>query len=153
MKFLADHMLGSLARWLRFLGFDTAYPEVLSDKELEELAAAEDRVLLTRDKELANSKDVQALYIQSTDLDEQLMQVIMTYNLEITHELSRCSLCNTPLIQVNKNQVKDKVPERVYEWQNQFWECTHCNKYYWPGTHYINIKSKLAQLKGETRGT
>ncbi len=57
MKFLADNMLGSLARWLRFLGFDTAYPDVLTDKDLKELARQENRVLLTRDKELSKAKE------------------------------------------------------------------------------------------------
>lgn len=150
MKLISDHMLGSLARWLRFLGFDTAYPDVLPDKELAELAAKEDRILLTRDKELASAKGVSALLIQSTDFDEQLKQVVTAYGLEIKNELSRCSLCNTLLVSVTKEMVKDKVPERVYEIQNEFWECTQCNKYYWPGTHYKNIKNKLEKLKGKT---
>lgn len=150
MRFIADHMLGSLARWLRFLGFDTAYPDVLSDKALAELAVKEKRILLTRDRELASKKGISALFIQSTDINEQLGQVIVAYDLEIKNELSRCSLCNTTLISVNKEQVKDKVPERVYEIQNEFWECIQCQKYYWPGTHYKNIKNKLEDLKGKT---
>ena len=150
MKFIADHMLGSLARWLRFLGFDTAYPEVLSDKELADLAAIEDRILLTRDKELANAKGASALLINGTDIDEQLSQVMDAYDLEIKDELSRCSLCNSILIPVKKEHVKGKVPERVYEFQNEFRECSQCKKYYWPGTHYKNIKNKLEDLKGKT---
>jgi uncharacterized protein with PIN domain len=150
MRFIADHMLGSLARWLRFLGFDTAYPDVLSDKELAQLAEKDDRILLTRDKELAGTKRVSALYIHSTDTEEQLNQVITTYDLEIENELSRCSLCNTILESVAKENVKEKVPERVFEIQNEFWECRQCKKYYWPGTHYKNIKNKLEELKGKT---
>ncbi len=150
MRFIADHMLGSLARWLRFLGFDTAYPDVLSDKELAQLAEKEDRILLTRDKELARTKGVSALLINSTDIDEQLSQVMAAYDLEIEDELSRCSLCNTNLIPIKKELVKDKVPERVFEIQNEFWECRQCKKYYWAGTHYKNIKIKLKELKGKT---
>jgi len=151
MRFAADNMLGSLARWLRFLGFDTAYPGVLTDKELAEFAKKEDRILLTRDKELAKAKGISALYVESTDVDEQLEQVMMTYDLEIENELSRCSLCNTILVPVEKEGVKDKVPEKVFEIQNEFWECRQCKKYYWPGTHYKNIKNKLEKLKGKTR--
>jgi uncharacterized protein with PIN domain len=151
MRFVADHMLGSLARWLRFLGFDTAYPDVLSDRELAEIAARENRILLTRDKELAKTVGDSVLYIKSTETDEQLNQVIMEYDLTISNELTRCSLCNTVLESVDKEDVKGKVPEKVFEIQNEFWECGQCNKYYWPGTHYKNIKEKLEKLKGKTR--
>lgn len=150
MRFAADHMLGSLARWLRFLGFDTAYPDVLIDRELAEMARKENRILLTRDKELASARDISALYIKSTEIDEQLDQVISEYNLVIENELSRCSLCNTILVPVDKENVRDRVPEKVYEFQNEFWECRQCKKYYWPGTHYKNIKKKLEKLKGKT---
>jgi uncharacterized protein with PIN domain len=151
MRFVADHMLGSLARWLRFLGFDTAYPDVLPDREIANLARRGNRVLLTRDRELARKKDIAALLIESTDTDEQLVQVLTEFNLEIKNELSRCSLCNTELSSICKEDVKDKIPERVYEIQDKFWECTHCKKYYWRGTHYENIQRKLEKLKGEAR--
>lgn len=45
MKFIADSMLGRLARWLRLLGFDTYYsPHV--ESLLIEIAREEKRVLL-----------------------------------------------------------------------------------------------------------
>jgi uncharacterized protein with PIN domain len=150
MRFAADHMLGSLARWLRFLGFDTAYPDVLTDKELAEYAEKEDRILLTRDKDLARKVGGSALYIHSTDINEQLEQVISAFDLTIENELSRCSLCNTILVSVDKETVRDKVPENIFKIQNEFWECCRCSKYYWPGTHYKNIKDKLEKLKGKT---
>ncbi len=53
MKLLCDHMLGSLARWLRLMGYDTAYPEPGPDRDLIDRARKEGRILLTRDKELA----------------------------------------------------------------------------------------------------
>jgi len=150
MKFLADHMLGSLAKWLRFFGFDTAYPQVLPDKELITIAKREERIVLTRDKDLANVKGIEALYMESTDLEEQLIEVITRFNLKITNEFSRCSLCNSILINVEKGQVKGKVPEKVYDWQDEYWECPKCKKYYWQGTHFKGIKEKLEKLKRKT---
>jgi uncharacterized protein with PIN domain len=146
MDFLTDKMLGKLARWLRFLGFDTSYPEVLADKDLIELAKSENRVLLTRDKELAKSKEVQTLYIDSEDVEEQIVQVMKDLNLKPTNLLTRCSLCNSPLEDIGKNKVQGKVPEKVYELQDKFWICKGCGKYYWPGTHYDNILKQLEKI-------
>ncbi len=150
MRFIADHMLGTLAKWMRFLGFDTAYPDVLADNELIELAKREKRILLTRDKDLANVKGVEALYIQNTDLDDQLVQVMRSYNLKVTDAFSRCSVCNSPLVTVEKASVEGKVPEKVYAWQDDYWKCPKCDKYYWPGTHFQGIKGKIEELQRKT---
>ncbi|MGH8103312.1 MAG: Mut7-C RNAse domain-containing protein, partial [bacterium] len=47
MKFVCDRNLGSLARWLRILGFDTSYPDLPDDESLADLAASQSRILLT----------------------------------------------------------------------------------------------------------
>ena len=53
MKFLCDQMLGSLAKWLRILGFDTFYARRdLQDEDVLNIAKKENRVLITRDVEL-----------------------------------------------------------------------------------------------------
>jgi uncharacterized protein with PIN domain len=150
MKFLADHMLGSLARWLRFLGFDCAYPDVLPDKKLRELAQKEDRIILTRDKELSKAKEVKTLYITSLELERQLLQVISKYDLKLDDAFSRCSLCNSKLTEIEKMHVKDKVPEKVFERQNEFWECKGCQKYYWKGTHFQGIVKTIKELEGKS---
>ena len=46
MKFIADAMLGKLARYLRFLGQDTVYFGRGEDSELVEVARTEERCLL-----------------------------------------------------------------------------------------------------------
>jgi uncharacterized protein with PIN domain len=150
MRFLADHMLGSLARWMRFFGFDCSYPEVLPDKEMVDIAKNEGRIILTRDRDLANRKNVKTLYIESTDLEKQLIQVLKTFDLKITDPFTRCSVCNSVLIEVKKAEVEGKVPERVFVWQEEFLMCEHCQKYYWQGTHFRGIKDKLEKLEGKT---
>jgi uncharacterized protein with PIN domain len=147
MKFIADHMLGTLAKWLRFLGFDTLYPDVQTDPELIKLAKKDNRVLLTRDKNLAHTKGVDTLYIGSVELDEQLIQVISTFDLRIAEAFSRCGLCNSILIEVEKESAKGKIPQKVFDRQDEFWLCQKCHKYYWQGTHFKGIKEKIEMLE------
>ncbi len=56
VAFFADAMLGKLARWLRILGYDTAYERDVSDEELIERVGHEKRWLLTRDRYLAQRR-------------------------------------------------------------------------------------------------
>jgi uncharacterized protein with PIN domain len=150
MKILCDHMLGSLATWLRILGIDTVYPEnQMSDGELLEIAAQEERLIVSRDKQLiarAKKRAIPALELRTTNLDEQLEAVARTITLEADKMLSRCTLCNTLLLIVEKKEVVGKVPPKVLESQKRFWYCPHCDKYYWMGTHYQNMMGKIDNL-------
>ena len=147
MKFVCDRMLGTLARWMRLFGFDVQYPEEMSDKELAELAHAEGGILLTRDKMLAAGKQ-DVLLIKSDVWEEQYAQVSKKFDLRIDNPMSRCSLCNEPINEVTKQDVEGRIPERVYERQDEFWHCPKCDKYYWKGTHWDGIMEKGRKLGG-----
>ena len=75
MKFVVDHMLGRLAKWLRILGYDTVYSPSLDDPDLVRISQAEGRLLLTRDTGIARRKGIECLLIDSDRLEEQLAQV------------------------------------------------------------------------------
>jgi uncharacterized protein with PIN domain len=147
MKFLCDHMLGTLARWLRTLGFDTYFSPPLDDVEILKIAWREGRILLTRDAKIAPFGNVKILLIESTDLDEQLKQVLSAFDLEITDPMSRCSLCNTPIRDIDKAECEGKVPEGVFENQDEFWFCDQCEKYYWAGSHWDRIMKRVEELR------
>ena len=140
-------MLGSLAKWLRIFGFDTLYPDMTTnDDQVLDIAKAEKRLLITRDKELLiRGKKIQldVLEIQTMDLDKQLAQVLTHIPIDRIEVLTRCTLCNTPLISVEKKATKTHVPPKVFESRDQFWYCSICNKYYWMGTHYENMIEKI----------
>jgi uncharacterized protein with PIN domain len=147
MKFIVDNMLGKLAKWLRFLGYDTLYPKILNDKQLAQLSLAEDRVLLTRDKELASKKDIKVLYIISEQLDDQLKQVILEFGLKLGDSaFTRCPECNYMLKKIEKTDIEGKLPSGVIENQDKFWVCNNCEQYYWQGTHFTKIKDKLENM-------
>ena len=144
MKLLLDGMLGRLAKWLRILGYDTAYLPDLDDNHLVRLARAEGRILVTSDRELARRRGLACLLIESDDLEEQLQQVISDLKLETAQPFSRCPVCNTPLQDVEKRLVKDRVPPYVFQTQEQFSLCPQCDRIYWRGTHWANIRSQVS---------
>ena len=145
MKLLCDHMLGSLARWLRFMGYDTAYPEPGPDRALIERARLEDRILLTRDKELA-ARVSGAVQIRSVNLEEQIHEVAAILPLRLVDPLSRCSLCNEVLEPAPFEEVKDRVPEGVRSKHHEFWRCPSCHRVYWQGTHWDKMIERLRHL-------
>ncbi len=67
-RFLADVMLGSLAKWLRILGYDTVYDNRIADDHLIGRCRAEQRTALTRDVKLAQRLKSGILFINSEEL-------------------------------------------------------------------------------------
>jgi len=153
MKFLVDQMLGTLAKWLRLFGFDTYYAtQEISDDELLKIAKKEQRVLITRDKELhlrAKKKKISTIFTQSISLSEQLHLVFQSYPkiIDEINPLSRCSLCNTSIIPIKKEKAQDKVPQRIFQHHSEFWYCPTCKKIYWQGTHFDKILHKINKMK------
>jgi uncharacterized protein with PIN domain len=150
MKLLCDHMLGSLAKWLRILGFDTYYPDVsFDDDAVLDIAQQQNRVLLSRDKQLiqrGKKAHLAVLEIQTTNLLEQLTCVLSKIPVDEHTILTRCTLCNSPLQSIEKTKVKRYVPQKVYNTRPEFWYCPVCQKYYWMGTHYENMMEKIDTL-------
>ncbi len=150
MRFLCDHMLGTLAKWLRFLGYDATYPGSLDDGELKDLAAREERILLTRDKELSGRVS-SSLYVGSDDLDEQFTQVVKAFALNSGNAMSRCSVCNTAIESVPKERAKDHVPDGVFSRQEEFWWCPTCGRFYWQGSHFDAMWAKFRSIDARAK--
>jgi len=148
VKFLCDHMLGTLAKWLRFLGNDVVYPSPIDDNELIAMASREDRTLLTRDRELSG-RMAGSVFIASDDLEAQVLQVVQRFDLPADLAMTRCSLCNGALRQVPKADVQGKVPEGVYERQPEFWRCDTCGHLYWRGSHWSSMDARLREIRAK----
>ncbi len=156
MKLLCDQMLGSLAKWLRILGFDTFYAnKEITDEELLNIAKIENRTIVSRDKELilrGKKQNINVIEIKNTDLDDQLNLVLNLIKIDEKLVLSRCTLCNTILKTIEKSKVEGKVPRKVFDKQDNFWFCNRCNKFYWAGSHYDKITDKIKEItKGRTQ--
>jgi hypothetical protein len=148
MKFIADVMLGRLARWMRFLGFDTLYYPDISDSRLIKIAREQDRFILTRDTRLIKIKGVKDyLLIKANDPFEQLLEVIEALKLKQFSPLSRCVKCNGLLKKISdKIEIQDFVPEFVSLNFNVFLKCSSCGKIYWEGTHPKKFREKLGEV-------
>jgi uncharacterized protein with PIN domain len=139
-------MLGRLAKWLRLLGYDTAYDNAASDPQLARWARVEHRVLLTRDRQLAKRRGLQTLLIQSEALEEQAREVLQALPLTETGARPRCPVCNQVLRPVEATDVHDEVPPYVARTQDDFQRCTGCGRIYWQGTHYAAISRQIEQI-------
>ncbi len=145
-RFVVDGMLGSLARWLRLLGYDADYDNRRADAELVRLARAENRVLLTRDRELAARRGVQILFIDSQALDEQLAQVTAAFPRAAESGPARCSVCNTVLVSAAPEELADRLPAYVLHKYRDFRRCPGCGRVYWPGSHWQAMQARLRRM-------
>jgi uncharacterized protein len=149
MKFIADVMLGRLAKWMRLLGFDVLYDRTMNDNEIIRVSLTQGRMILTRDTGLvARPLASNHVFIESDNVRQQLEQVLTTLHITSTPGfLTRCSLCNSFLSPVIKQEVRDLVPPYVYEKYDGFLRCEKCGKIYWKGTHVRRMK--LQEVEGK----
>ena len=150
VKFAADRMLGKLAKWLRIIGQDVTYGSHLAGYGLIRAARKEDRLILTRDRNIRKKSPPDYLLIESTHFREQLKQVMDACGLDpFKNAFTRCVECNDLLGQVPKDSVQDRVPPYVYSTQEKFSVCRQCQRVYWPATH---LEKMLEELKGLRAG-
>ncbi|MCZ6547932.1 MAG: Mut7-C RNAse domain-containing protein [Deltaproteobacteria bacterium] len=153
VRFVADKMLGRLARWLRIIGQDVTYGIHLSGYELVRAARREGRLILTRDRGIRKKSPPALLLIQSDHFREQLKQVVHVCGLDPFKDLfTRCVECNTPFDSVPKGSVEKKVPPYVFSTQEQFSFCRSCQRIYWPATHQQKMMDELKSMGFNTPG-
>jgi uncharacterized protein with PIN domain len=143
LRFLADAMLGKLARWLRIIGHDTVYLPSLNDSELIALAQTEGRTILTRDVGLyqrATKASICCVLIKSLSIHGELLELSVL--LKGTSDESRCPICNSPLQKLERSGIDDpSIPDI-----SPIWSCRQCGKTYWHGTHWRRIAETLKVL-------
>jgi uncharacterized protein with PIN domain len=148
-RFIADRMLGTLTRYLRFMGYDTTSANSLEegkpneDTILLDIAVQENRILLTRDAELARRGKERAVLIISEDVMDQVQQLVDCGLIKRRLTLSRCSICNTPLREANTCEIgeADYAPK---DWRGiSFFWCGRCRKLYWNGSHGKQLEERI----------
>ena len=153
MLFLVDAMLGNIAKKLRILGFDSEYVSDINDSKLIEKAQNENRTIISRDRNLidrAKKNEISSVYITTEDEIEQFLEILESTHLqfdEISGDSARCTKCNSPTSQIDKLEIKNKIPPRVLEYHDKFWECDGCDQIYWEGTHIKNLQVFVHKIK------
>lgn len=144
-QFLVDAMCGRLARYLRFCGHDAAYApdrDVERDTAIADLANAEDRIVITRDRSLAACAD-EAILVDAHDIDDQLRTVMAAgVALTIDDRPRRCGRCNGPLKAVLPGaDLPAYVPTGVDPYR-----CARCGQLFWRGSHWDSVRRRLARI-------
>jgi uncharacterized protein with PIN domain len=154
MRFLVDGMLGGLARWLRILGQEVRYDASAKDNDLLRIAHEENMVLLTRDEELvkrAIARKITSVLVLGETEEQRLAQMASTFGMHLDADMAeaKCPDCGSDLKETSKNDIANKVPQASLKHYNQFWKCTNqdCEKVYWIGSHWKQIRQTLEEAK------
>lgn len=156
-RFLADAMLGSVARKLRAFGFDTAYLAHTHDDEVMRVGEAEARTILTADRELFKrivASNRPGVLVDCKNEFEDLLHILAKAGAKSialdgdpgNSAGSRCSTCNGLLENRNPSQVEGLVPVPLLARHDKFYQCSSCGKVYWHGGHFKRLSVLAGRL-------
>jgi len=140
-------MLGKLARRLRALGYDTRFVRYLPDIRLIALARYEQRIVLTRDHDLARRASERSFLVHSQEAETQLQEVAGHFQLSPHAPFTRCLACNSRLVSLPRGQAKGRVPLYVERSFKNFKECPDCGRVFWPGTHHERLCREMSTIR------
>jgi uncharacterized protein with PIN domain len=149
--FILDNHLGQLATYLRMLGFDCLYRNDYQDDELSRVSSQEGRVLLTRDRRLLMRKMITHGYcLHQTDSRQQVVEVLRRFKLfGQVRPFQRCLRCNSPLHEVSKQDIIDRLEPLTKLYFEEFRICPSCKQVYWKGSHYSHMLEMIAEIAGQ----
>lgn len=148
LLFMVDINVGKLARLLRMVGYDAKSVPDLPLREVAWMAVEENRILLTRNRDLLKIKEVVFGHLlRSQDPEQQFLEVAQLYSLVCDKApFSRCLECNELLTVVDKSEIRDRLEPLTKKYYNDFKICSSCDLIYWRGSHWEKMEKKLAQL-------
>jgi uncharacterized protein with PIN domain len=132
-------------------GFDTLYDNNFDDSEIEDIALEQERVVLTRDRELLKRRTItHGCYVHSLKAAHQLREMVDRLDLAASMEpFTLCLHCNAPLRDVPKSEVADQLPPSVRELHEEFNTCDVCHRVFWKGSHYKRMTALLAAASAD----
>jgi Uncharacterized conserved protein len=154
-RFLVDRMLGTLCRYLRFMGYDAVSANTFETGNKKEdtllllQARDEGRIILTKDRELARRGGDNAFLVREDEVMDQVGVLAGRGMIDPVVRMTRCSLCNMPLRPARAVEIETSgyAPEKRDEY-DFFW-CPDCKKLYWMGSHGRNLDKRIKEKLGE----
>ncbi len=148
LRFVADAHLGALARLLRMSGFDTLYDNDFEDGQIAAIAAEQQRIVLTRDRELLKRRIVsRGCYVHALKPALQLRELFERLDLaRSARPFTLCVHCNLPLHELDTELARERVPPRAAWLYSRFLVCDGCQRIYWEGSHWRNMCALLGPL-------
>jgi len=147
-RFIADAHLGGLARLLRMAGFDTLYDNNAADSEIAVLSEQQERIVLTRDRDLLMRRSItHGCYVRTLKASQQLREIIDRLELaDSMRPFTLCMHCNAPLHGIDKALIEEQLPPRVRARYQRFSTCDVCRRIFWEGSHWQSMCAVLRQL-------
>ncbi|WP_066730697.1 Mut7-C RNAse domain-containing protein [Cupriavidus sp. D384] len=148
IRFIADAHLGGLAHLLRMSGFDTLYDNHFEDSEIARIAADEQRIVLTRDRELLKRREItHGCYVRAIKSTPQAQEIFARLDLaRSARPFSLCLTCNVPLQRIDKPDAQGRVPDGVFERHDRFVTCPQCRRVFWEGSHWRRMRELVDGL-------
>jgi len=148
VRFITDSSLASLARRLRFLGYDVA---TLAGARLEELLAAaqrEGRTVLTLSvRRPPRWAGVPTITVGRGDEADAVRRLAAAFE-PSGPPFSRCGECGTALERRHAFEASGEVPGRVLRSAEFLRYCPGCGRWFWVGTHVARIREWLERALG-----
>jgi uncharacterized protein with PIN domain len=147
-RLILDVMLGKLATYLRMCGYDAVYAlddDLEADDEILARTHADERMLVTRDRDLAAQAE-QSICLQHREIEDQLQELADAgFDLALADTPVRCSACNGPLISVDRARATPEyAPDPA---STDVWRCEDCGQHFWKGSHWDDVRERLDDLR------
>ncbi|MBU3065441.1 Mut7-C ubiquitin/RNAse domain-containing protein [Nocardia sp. NEAU-G5] len=148
-RFVVDVNLGGLGRLMRLMGLDARGPADADDTALAAAAAAERRIILTRDHGLLKRRTVtHGVFVRSDRPFEQIVEVIRRLDLaDRLLPFSRCMRCGGVLADVAKQDVVDRLEPLTRDYYDTFRQCRECSWIYWEGSHQQRLNDLVTRIR------
>lgn len=145
MTFVCDAMLGKLAKYLRVFGLDAPYITEVA-MLARYVGQGEPPYFFTR-RTLFKGYPKTVL-IEADDPREQIKEVghIIRPHINPEKVMKRCIACNSELLEAERKDVEQRVPEFIYHKYETFRTCPSCRRVYWEGSHTEGMKEIIKEI-------
>jgi uncharacterized protein with PIN domain len=145
-KLLCDEMLQRLGRWLRAAGYDTVIAEGgKRDRDLLARARREGRILVTRDRKLAEHRGAEGavVVLRANDLEGCVGELTRRLAIDwLLNPFTRCVVCNAELTPLPP-ALMESVPASLAASEAELRHCPLCWKIFWKGGHVARMRRRL----------